>query len=49
MDWGIVMGAITAILLAVFLGVVAWAWRKERKQAFDEAARYPLSDLGDMK
>jgi cytochrome c oxidase cbb3-type subunit IV len=47
MDWGIVMGVITAILLFAFLGIVAWAWRKERKAAFDEAATYPLFDDGD--
>lgn len=47
MDWGVVMGIVTAILLAVFLGIVAWAYRKERKAAFDEAARAPLDDLGD--
>jgi cytochrome c oxidase cbb3-type subunit 4 len=47
MDWGFVMGVVTAILLVAFLGIVVWAYRKERKQAFDEASRYPLFDLED--
>jgi cytochrome c oxidase cbb3-type subunit 4 len=47
MDWGIVMGVITAILLVAFLGIVVWAYRKARKKAFDEAARYPLFEEGD--
>lgn len=47
MDWGIAMGVVTGILLVAFLGIVVWAWRKERKKAFDEAARYPLFDEGD--
>ena len=47
MDWGIVLGVITAILLVAFLGIVVWAYRKERKKAFDEASRYPLFDEAD--
>jgi cbb3-type cytochrome oxidase subunit 3 len=44
MNWGFVMGVVTAILLVVFLGIVAWAWHRTRTQLFDEAARYPLFD-----
>ena len=44
MNWGFVIGVVTAILLVVFLGIVAWAWHRNRKQLFDEAARYPLFD-----
>lgn len=47
MNWGTAMGVITAVLLAAYLGIVVWAWRKERKEAFDEAARYPLFEEGD--
>ena len=32
----------TVVLLAVFIGIVYWAWSSGRKQAFDEAARLPL-------
>jgi len=46
-DWGIAMGMVTGVLLVAFLGIVAWAWSRKRKEAFDEAARYPLFDEGD--
>jgi cytochrome c oxidase cbb3-type subunit 4 len=49
MDWGIVMGVITAVLLVAFLGIVVWAYRKERKKAFDEAANYPLFDNEELR
>lgn len=49
MDWGTAMGVITAVLLAAFLGVVAWAYSKKRRRAFDEAARLPLQDDGEVK
>jgi cytochrome c oxidase cbb3-type subunit 4 len=44
MDWGFVMGVITAVLLVAYLGIVAWAWHRDRKQLFDEASRYPFFD-----
>ena len=49
MDWGTAMGVITAVLLVAFLGVVVWAYSKKRRRAFDEAARLPLQDDGEVK
>lgn len=49
MDWGVVMGVVTAVMLAAYVGIVAWAYRSGRKAAFDEAARYPLLDDGEAK
>lgn len=49
MDWGIVMGVSTGILLVVFLGIVVWAFEHKRKASFDEAARLPLQDDGEPK
>jgi len=34
----------TLLLLIVFIGIIAWAYNGNRKQAFDEAARLPLVD-----
>jgi len=34
----------TLLLLAVFVGIIVWAWSSKRKKAFDEAARLPLED-----
>ena len=44
MTAGAVSGLITAILLAVFLAGVAWAWSGRRRDEFERAARLPLED-----
>ena len=30
--------------MAVFIGIVAWAWSRKRKADFDAAARLPLEE-----
>ena len=48
MDAGLLHGLWTAALIAVFGGIVVWAWSGRRKRDFDEAARLPLEeDAGD--
>ena len=34
----------TVLLMALFLGVVWWAYSKKRKRSFDEAANLPFAD-----
>jgi cytochrome c oxidase cbb3-type subunit 4 len=34
----------TAVLLAVFVGIIIWAYSKRRKSDFDEAANLPFAD-----
>jgi len=34
----------TLLLMALFLGVVWWAYSKKRKGSFDEAANLPFAD-----
>ena len=34
----------TVALLAVFVGIVVWAFGPRRRHAFEEAARIPLDD-----
>lgn len=41
---GIVNGIMTVALMAIFIGIVVWAWRRERRQQFDEAAALPLEE-----
>jgi len=36
--------AMTAIMLVVFIGIVAWAYSGKRRARFDEAARLPFDD-----
>jgi cytochrome c oxidase cbb3-type subunit IV len=44
MDMGTVRGLLTAILLVLFIGLVAWTWSRKRKKEYDEAAQMPLDD-----
>ena len=37
-----IMGILTAVLIAVFLGIVAWAWSQRRHADFADAAGLPL-------
>ena len=36
--------AVTALLIAVFIGGWAWAWSPRRRDTFDAAARLPLQE-----
>jgi cytochrome c oxidase cbb3-type subunit 4 len=38
----------TVLMLAVFAGIVWWAYSARYKQAFEEAARLPLDDDSDL-
>ena len=44
MDSGTLTGIVTVVFIAVFIGIVWWAYSAPRKAAFDEAARMPLED-----
>ncbi len=44
MDIGLVHSIWTILLMAIFIGIVLWAWSGRRKRPFDEAARMPLED-----
>lgn len=44
MDIGMFRGIVTGALLVLFVWLIAWAWSKARKPAFDAAARAPLEE-----
>jgi cytochrome c oxidase cbb3-type subunit 4 len=44
MSAGLLSGAITAALLALFCGLCVWAYSGRRRREFDSAARMPLDD-----
>ena len=44
MDVGFLHGAWTAVLLAVFVAIVVWAWSGRRARDFEEAAHLPLEE-----
>ena len=39
-----IMGIITAVLIVLFLGIVAWAYSARRAGDFADAASLPLQD-----
>ncbi|CBL44780.1 Probable cytochrome c oxidase, subunit CcoQ [gamma proteobacterium HdN1] len=44
MDTGTLQGIGTVLAFAAFLGICWWAYGKDRKKDFDEAARLVLDD-----
>lgn len=44
MDINLLRSLLTALMFAVFMGIVLWAWSARRKSDFDAAARLPLDD-----
>lgn len=44
MSYGDFQGVITAVLMAIFIGIVIWAYSGKRKKRFDEAANLVFAD-----
>jgi len=44
MDIQLLRAVTTAVLFAVFVGIVLWAWSSKRRDDFEAAARLPLED-----
>jgi cytochrome c oxidase cbb3-type subunit 4 len=44
MDSGTLTGIVTAVFIAVFIGIVWWAFSKGNKQRFEEDARMPFEE-----
>ena len=44
MDSGTISGIVTAVFVAVFIGIVWWAYSKGNKQHFEDAAKLPFSE-----
>jgi cytochrome c oxidase cbb3-type subunit IV len=44
MDLNDVRAAVTVASFIAFLGLVAWAWSRSRRDGFDQAARLPFDD-----
>jgi len=40
--WGHVAGVFIVLMLATFIGIWIWAWRKRHKAVFDRMAQLPL-------
>lgn len=47
MNFGLLQGIWTIMVMVFFLGVVVWAWGKKRKKEFDDAAMIPFREDND--
>jgi cytochrome c oxidase cbb3-type subunit 4 len=47
MYYGIVQGALTALLMCVFVGIGVWAWHGKQRARFDAAAQLPFREDDD--
>ncbi len=47
MDFGLIHSVWTIVLIAIFIGIVRWAWSSRRHASFERAAREPLLDSDD--
>lgn len=44
MDIHTARGLIAALSLALFVGIVLWAWSRRQRSRFDEAAQLPFNE-----
>ena len=49
MDINTFRGLVTALLLVLFVWLIAWAWSRRRAPVFDAAARAPLEEDEDRE
>ncbi|BAJ02140.1 cbb3-type cytochrome oxidase subunit 3 [Shewanella violacea] len=49
MDYGIIQGIITLVVMFTFLGIFSWAYSSRRKDQFDEAANLVFEDESSTK
>ena len=44
MDINLLRSAVTVLSLAIFMGIVWWAWSKTNAERFDQAAKLPFGE-----
>jgi cytochrome c oxidase cbb3-type subunit 4 len=44
MNYSLLSSVMTVVMMAVFIGIVLWAWSGKRRADFEAAARVPLED-----
>jgi cytochrome c oxidase cbb3-type subunit 4 len=42
--WGHLAGVLIVLMMASFIGIWIWAWRKYHKPVFDRMAQLPMQD-----
>ena len=49
MEIGTFRGLLTVVLMALFIALACWAYSRNRKADFDQAAQLPLDDDGESR
>ena len=44
MNFGLLLGIWTIIVMILFFGIVIWAWSNKRKKEFEDAAMIPFRE-----
>jgi len=44
MDINTLRGVVAALSLAIFAGIVGWAWSRAQRSRFEDAAQIPFAD-----
>jgi cytochrome c oxidase cbb3-type subunit 4 len=44
MNYSELSSVMTVVMMAIFIGIVLWAWSGRRREDFEAAARVPLED-----
>lgn len=44
MDAGLIGSIVTVVFFLLFIGIVWWAYHRENRKRFDEAARIPFEE-----
>jgi cytochrome c oxidase cbb3-type subunit 4 len=47
MEYELVQGALTLLLMCVFIGIGGWAWQGKQRARFDAASRLPFQEDED--
>ncbi len=47
MDLGLIHGIWSLLILIIFIGIVAFVWRRDRRRHYDEAAQIPFDQDDD--
>jgi len=45
--WGNLIGVVTVISMAVFIGIWIWAWQKRHRKVFKRLSEIPMEDRPD--
>lgn len=45
--WGNLIGVVTVISMAVFIGIWIWAWQKRHRKIFERLSEIPMEDRPD--